>query len=103
MLKDGQKKNALKVAWGCSSPHQSELGIEKDGETKKKTISVGQMSVRLPLSGQPLFLMVMKGWGEKPVMLLTNVAVESQGRMRILQIDLTRWKCKESYRFIKQA
>jgi hypothetical protein len=103
ILKDGQKKNSLKIAWGCHCPHQRELTIKKDGETKKKTISVGQIGVKLPFSGQPLFLVVVKGWGEKPMMLLTNVVVQSQGVMRILEIYLTRWKCEESYRFIKQA
>ena len=103
ILKDGQKKNSLKIAWGCHCPHQRELTIEKDGETKKKTISVGQVRVKLPFAGQPLFLVVVKGFGEKPMMLLTNVAVKSQGVMRILEIYLTRWKCEESYRFIKQA
>jgi len=101
--KDGQKKNSLKIAWRCHCPHQRELKIEKDGETKKKTISVGQIRVKLPFSGQPLFLVVVKGFGEKPMMLLTNVDVKSQGVMRILEIYLTRWKCEESYRFIKQA
>jgi hypothetical protein len=103
ILKDGQKKNSLKIAWGCHCPHQRELRIEKDGETQKKTISVGQMKVRLPFSGAPLFLVVVKGFGEKPMMLLTNVAIKSQGVIRILEIYLTRWKCEESYRFIKQA
>jgi hypothetical protein len=103
ILKDGQKKNSLKIAWGCYCPHQRELTIEKDGETQKKTISVGQMKVRLPFLGAPLFLVVVKGFGEKPMMLLTNVAVKSQGVIRILEIYLTRWKCEESYRFIKQA
>ena len=103
ILKNGQKKNSLKIAWGCHCPHQRELRIEKDGETKKKTISVGQIGVKLPFSGQPLFLVVVKGFGEKPMMLLTNVAVKSERVMRILEIYLTRWKCEESYRFIKQA
>jgi hypothetical protein len=103
ILKNGQKKNSLKIAWGCHCPHQRELRIEKDGETRKKTISVGQIGVKLPFSGQPLFLVVVKGFGEKPMMLLTNVAVKSEGVMRILEIYLTRWKCEESYRFIKQA
>jgi Transposase DDE domain len=103
ILSNGQKKNSLKIAWRCYCPHQRELTIEKDGENKKKTISVGQIRVKLPFSGEPLFLVVVKGFGEKPMMLLTNVAVKSQGVMRILEIYLTRWKCEESYRFIKQA
>jgi Transposase DDE domain len=103
ILKDGQKKNSLKIAWECHCPHQRELKIEKDGETKKKTIFVGQIRVKVPFWGKPLSLVVVKGFGEKPMMLLTNVVVKSQGVLRILEIYLTRWKCEESYRFIKQA
>jgi hypothetical protein len=36
-------------------------------------------------------------------MLLTNVEVEGLGPLRVLEIYLTRWKCEESYRFIKQG
>ena len=46
---------------------------------------------------------MVRGFGEKPMMLLTNVNVKSPGVMRVLEIYLTRWKCEESYRFIKQA
>jgi hypothetical protein len=103
ILEGGQKKNALKIAWGCHCPQQREVRIEREGESKKKTISVGQRRVKLPFSQHPLLLVVVKGWGEKPMMLLTNVEVKPQGVMRILEIYLTRWKCEESYRFIKQA
>jgi hypothetical protein len=103
LLKDGQKKNSLKIAWGCHCPYQRELTIKKEGETKKRTISVGQVRVKLPFSGQALYLVVVKGFGEKPMMLLTNVVIKLQEGMRILEIYLTRWKCEESYRFIKQA
>jgi len=103
ILKDGEKKNSLKIAWGCHCPHQRKLRIEKDGETKKKTICVGRIRVKLSFSEEALWLVVVKGWGEKPMMLLTNVAVKSNEVIRILEIYLTRWKCEESYRFIKQA
>ncbi len=103
ILKDGQKKNAFKIAWGCHCPLQRELKIEKDGETRKRTISVGQIKVKLPFSEQALSLVVVKGFSEKPMMLLTNIFVRLRGLMRILEVYLTRWKCEETYRFIKQA
>jgi hypothetical protein len=103
VFKEGQKKNALKIAWGCHCPHQTEVRIEKEGESKKKMISVGHLRVKLPFDKQELSLVVVKGFGEKPMMLLTNVNVKSLGVMRVLEIYLTRWKCEESYRFIKQA
>jgi hypothetical protein len=46
---------------------------------------------------------VVKGYGEEPLMLLTNLRVDRLGALRILEIYLTRWKYEESYRFIKQA
>jgi hypothetical protein len=102
VLKNGQK-NSLKIAWECHCPHQTEVRIEKEGESKKKIISLGHVGVKLPFDQQELYLVVVKGWGEKPMMLLTNVEVKPHEVMRILEIYLTRWKCEESYRFIKQA
>ena len=103
ILDKGQKRNALKIAWGCRCPHQREVTIEKEGESKKKIILVGHLKVKLPFDKQTLSLVVVRGFGEKPMMLLTNVNVKSLGVMRVLEIYLTRWKCEESYRFIKQA
>jgi hypothetical protein len=103
ILRDGRKEKALKIAWGCHCPHQREVTIQKEGERRKRTIFVGQMKVKLPFYPRWLFLVVVKGFGEKPLMLLTNVKVEFLGVIRVLEIYLTRWKCEESYRFIKQA
>lgn len=66
-------------------------------------ICVGYIGVELPFDQQELYWVVVKGFGEKPIMLLTNVNVKSLGVMRVLEIYLTRWKWEESYRFIKQA
>jgi hypothetical protein len=103
MLRDGTSKRALKVAWGCDCPHQSEMIIRREGQEKKRILSIGQVAVRLPFHKGWLWLVVVKGYGERPLMLLTNLAVDCLGAMRILEIYLTRWKCEESYRFIKQA
>jgi hypothetical protein len=103
LLRDGGKKRALKIAWSCHCPQQREMSIQRDGQIIRRTISVGHVKVKLPFHPHWLFLVVVKGFGEKPMMLLTNVELESSGVMRVLEIYLTRWKCEESYRFIKQA
>ncbi len=103
ILKDGQKKKALKIAWGCHCSHRRELIIRKGGQEQKKTISSGHIAVRLPFHGEWLWLVVVKGYGGEPLMLLTNLRVDRLGALRVLEIYLTRWKCEESYRFIKQA
>jgi hypothetical protein len=46
------------------------------------------------------------GFGEAPLMLLTNVPIgakDSQSLWWIVQIYLTRWKIEETFRFIKQS
>jgi hypothetical protein len=103
VLKDGTNKKALKVAWECHCPIRRELTIRREGKEQKKTLSVGRIAVRLPFRDGWLWLVVVKGYGEKPLMLLTNLRVDRLGAMRVLEIYLTRWKCEESYRFIKQA
>jgi hypothetical protein len=103
ILKDGTKKGALKIAWGCHCPCRRQLTIRREGEVKKKTISVGHGAVRLPFHNGWLWLVVVKGHGEQPLMLLTNLEVDRCGALRVVEIYLSRWKCEESYRFIKQA
>ncbi|MFB0506261.1 MAG: transposase [Thermodesulfobacteriota bacterium] len=103
ILKDGQRKKALKIAWACHCSHRREMTIRRDGQEQKKTISVGHIAVRLPFHEAWLWLVVLKGYGEEPLMLLTNLRMDRLGAMRILEIYLTRWKCEEGYRFIKQA
>jgi hypothetical protein len=49
---------------------------------------------------------VIKGFGEHPMILLTNKKVDlydSKSIYRIVEIYLTRWKCDECYRYIKQS
>ncbi len=48
-------------------------------------------------------MVVVKGFGIKPMMLLTNCAVnirKKQSIWKIVEYYLTRWKCDESYRYI---
>ena len=51
-----------------------------------------------------LTLVVIKSMGKEPIMLLTNLKVEKdEDALWIMEIYLTRWKCEESFRFIKNA
>jgi len=59
--------------------------------------------VKLPFSDTHLTLVVVKGYGKNPLMLLTNVEEAEDDPLSILEIYLTRWKCEESFRFIKQS
>ncbi len=50
---------------------------------------------------------VVEGFGRKhPMILLTNIETDtklSKAVYRVIEIYLTRWKCEECYRYIKQA
>ncbi len=91
------------VAEHCSCPHVRTIEIEKNGERQKKTLTMGSETVYLPWYDEPLTLVVIKGYGERPTILLTNLDISERGVDWILEIYLTRWKCEESYRFIKQG
>lgn len=92
-----------KVAERCSCPHVRTIEIEKNGERQTKKLMMGSETVSLPWHDKPLSLVVMKGYGESPMILLTNLDFSKRGLDWILEIYLTRWKCEESYRFIKQG
>jgi hypothetical protein len=103
VVHEGVTKSMEEVAASCPCPHIRTIEIEKDGTRQKKTLSLGSATVYLPWHPIPLTLVVMKGYGVSPLMLLTNLDVSIRGVNWVLEIYLTRWKCEESYRFIKQG
>jgi len=106
LTRGGKKLPAGKVAWRCRFKEKRQVVLERDGEPEKKTLRVGVVHVRLPERPEtPLWLVVIKGLSENPVLLLTNVAPPAEGGhgMWIADMYLTRWKCEETYRFLKQV
>ena len=77
-----------------------------NGKEEKSTVSYNALPVKLPGKDNPLFLVVVKGFGKEPMMLLTSCPVKlkiQESLWRIVEIYLTRWKCDESFRYIKQC
>ena len=67
---------------------------------------MGSMPVRLPeRPDAPLWLVVIRGLAPHPILLLTNVPPKPGKHHAewIADICLTRWKCEEAYRFLKQS
>jgi len=90
----GESKGAIAIRSGPSS-----LRSRKVRETKKLTL--GSQIVSLPGPLECLTLVVIRGYSESPLLFLTNL--DGLDPDRILEIYLTRWKCEEIYRVIKQA
>ena len=69
-------------------------------------ISFGAIPVRLPMHPEKeLHMVVVKGFGEDPMMLLTSLPVNGsfESTWRIVEGCLTRWRIEETIRFVKQA
>jgi hypothetical protein len=96
---------ALAVASSCPMLFVEYIAKEDEGEEKPLRLEVGYRRVRLPGRREDLTLVVVKGFGQEPLMLLTNVTVKRSRRSvwHVVQAYLTRWRVEETIRFIKQS
>jgi len=87
--------------------HKAHIYITKDGKEEFLHLSFGAVTVALPDDPSNWYtLVIIKGFGKHPMLLLTNKPVNirnSKELWRIVEIYLTRWKCDECYRYIKQS
>ncbi len=84
--------------------HKAQITKIEDGKESVINISFGITAVTLPaIPGITYYAVVIKGFGQHPMILLTNKEVnlhESKSIYQIVEIYLTRWKCDECYRYI---
>ena len=106
LVHHGKKRNCLLLATMLPCPHETVIITYEAGKEEKITVSYNVLSVKLPGRDHPLFFVVVKGFGKQPMMLLTSCPVSMKTKesiWRIVEIYLTRWKCDESFRYIKQC
>jgi len=106
VLHKGKRKNCTDMALCLPTPHETVLIIYEDGKEKRRRVQYNAVPVRLPGYLHRLYFVVVKGFGIKPMMLLTSCAVDIKRKeniWRIVEYYLARWKCDESYRYIKQC
>lgn len=96
---------ASELANNCPCPYQDTIVKEKNGEEKVLHISYGYRKVKLPEHDDELFMLVVKGIGHKPMMLLTTEPLRRNKEVlrRILSSYIKRWSIEETIRFIKQT
>jgi len=87
--------------------HKAQITKIEDGRETVINLSFGITKAALPHKPDEwYYAVVIKGFGELPMILLTNKDVniyDSKSIYRIVEIYLTRWKCDECYRYIKQS
>lgn len=98
--------SVAEVAGRCRLRHQARIIKIQDGQEKTYELRYGAEPIRLPGRLEQLWLVVVAGFGESPLMLLTGLPIrakDSQSLWWIVQTYLTRWKIEETFRFIKQS
>jgi Transposase DDE domain len=98
--------SVAEVAGRCRLRHQARIVKIQDGQEKTYELRYGAEPIRLPGRAEKLWLVVIAGFGQEPLMLLTDLplaARDSQTLWWIVQTYLTRWKIEETFRFVKQS
>lgn len=101
----GKKRLALDLARNCPLPYADRIIKEDKGREKSYHLEYGFRKVRLPWRAEQLYLVVIKGFGETPMMLLTNIEICKKRSLLwwTVQAYITRWRVEETIRFIKQS
>jgi hypothetical protein len=100
------KRSVAELGARCRLRYQARIVKIQDGQEKIYDLQYGVERIRLVGRDEPLHLVVVAGFGQDPLLLLTNAlegARDSQSLWWIAQIYLTRWKIEETFRFIKQS
>ncbi len=99
------KRSVSELGARCRLRYQARIIKLQDGQEKTYDLRYGVEPIRL-VGDERLQLVVVAGFGEEPMLLLTNAlegARDSQSLWWIAQIYLTRWKIEETFRFVKQS
>jgi len=101
----GKKILARDLSLRCSLPYVESLIREESHSEKRYDIAYGFFPVQLPDIPADLYMVVITGFGEKPMMLLTNLPQRKKRTVvwDVVESYLTRWKIEETIRFIKQS
>lgn len=100
------RRSVAELGAKCRLRHQARIVKIEDGKEKIYDLRYGVEPVRLVGRQEQLYLVVVAGFGEESMLLLTNAlegARDSQSLWWIVRIYLTRWKIEETFRFIKQS
>jgi hypothetical protein len=98
--------SVAEVAGRCRLRHKARIIKIQDGKEKIYDLRYGAELIHLLGRVEQMWLVVIDGFGEAPMMLLTDLPIgakDSQSLWWVVQIYLTRWKIEETFRFIKQS
>lgn len=108
MVRDrrGRLRSLAEVAAGCRMRHQARVVKIDKGQEKTYDLHYGAEPFHLVGRDEPLWLVVVAGFGEQPILLITNLKLRARDSENVwwaARIYWTRWKIEETFRFVKQS
>jgi hypothetical protein len=97
---------ARTIAAGCPLPYAEAVRRQNaDGTETTLRLEYGFRPVKLPGRERQFYLLVVKGFGQEPLMVLTTEPLRQNRNVLwgMVQAYLTRWRIEETLRFAKQA
>ena len=103
LVYNGKTMLARDVAAGCRCEHRRTIVRIEGNRERVYELSFGFRRVRLPDRPEPLCLLVIRGFGAEPLMLLTTEPLTSSYRCLWgwVQAYLRRWSIEETIRYMK--
>ncbi len=95
-----------KPAGECNMKYRHYIDFDSHGKECRVQLQFGSMPVRLPfLPDKELTMVVVKGFGQTPMMLLTSLRVVNsfEGVWQVVSGYISRWRIEETIRFVKQS
>ena len=102
------KRNVMcgELAWQCRMLYREVVAFDHHGTEKRVTIEFGVVPVRLPdIPDRLLHMVVVRGFGQKPMMLLTTLAKTTtrEALWQVVEGYITRWRIEDTIRHVKQS
>jgi hypothetical protein len=96
---------ASELSYSTKMLYAERIVREESGGEKAQTIEFGFHRVRFPGRKEELFLVVVRGFGAQPLMLLTNLEVKPTRKSLLFVVEayIRRWQIEETIRFGKQT
>lgn len=94
------------LAGKCRMKYRTHVTFRSHGGERKVEIEFGAMDVGLPgRPGAALRLVVVRGFGKDPMLLLTNLALTPSYKSlwQVVGGYVSRWRVEEAIRYIKQS
>lgn len=105
LLWSGKAVLAEEIAKDCPMLYSETIAKVDDGREKVYHLEFGYRTVVFPDTKETLWLLVVRGFGVEPMMLLTTEPLRRNRKVlwRLVRAYLRRWAIEDTIRYIKQS